>query len=395
MPKNETYILQQRFFEYIETEDIERKQDIIEKSKKELPSSVLMIDRLKKIIDSSDSKKETKIKFINNVCDVANNTINIELLENMESQNENKTIDMSTIKKEMFNITRYDELEILNSFEEIDVIGENYVKIGEDEYFLTEVENYDLQKMNYLIGKLLGFNVQEMLFAEKDGKKFIISKNKLPRINDKVLKKEECLCDKKTIWLKLENEFQNLDTQTKNDYIKVIFLDVITNQNFRNLRNGVEILESDMNQNEYYVLNDVTIKKEFLIISLFENYYETIIDIANLINDNHDNIMNLLDDLAKNSDERYFNFIKENITMVHTKRNIKIHLEMLDNNSGEIYTEERIVNNEQFKYDLDILKKSFGLKSQILTKSGYAGIYTIVLGIITFGVCMAYLMLAK
>lgn len=395
MPKNDIYIMQRYFFEYIKAQSVGEKKAIIEDCKEEVPSSILMIDRLKNAIDGLNEAKETKIIFINKVFDIKNNVINIELLENIEDQIRHKTIVVPVVKKEMFNITQYKEFEKLNSFEEIEIIGQNDIKFEKNDYYLNEIENNNSKKMNYLIRSILGFKDEELLFAEKDGKNYIISKNKLPDTSTKEVRKEDCLCDKKTIWLNLENEFNNVDEQKKNEFLKMIFLDVITNQNFRILRNGTGVLESDDKQNDYYVLNGKTLKKDYLIESLFENYYDVISDIANLINDNYEDILNLIDDLLKNNDETYFNFVKENINRVYKQRNLKIGLQKITENYKENYSEYRITNNEQFKYDLDILKKSLGLKEQVLTKTGYASILTIVLGIIACGFAIAYLMLAK
>ena len=65
MPKNETYILQNYFFEYTKAQSVGEKQAIIEDCKEEVPSSILMIDRLKNAIDGLEEAKETKIIFIN------------------------------------------------------------------------------------------------------------------------------------------------------------------------------------------------------------------------------------------------------------------------------------------------------------------------------------------
>ena len=395
MPKNDIYIMQRYFFEYIKAQSVGEKQAILEDCKEEVSSSILMVDRLKNVIDGLEEAKETKIIFINKVFDVKNNAINIELLENIEDQIRHKTIVVPVVKKEMFNIIKYREFEKLSSFEEVEIIGQNDIKIEENDYYLTEIENNNSQKMNYLIRNILGFDDEELLFAEKDGKNYIISKNKLPEMSTKEVRKEDCLCDKKTIWLNLENEFINVDEKKKNEFLKMIFLDIITNQNFRILRNGTGVLESDEKQNDYYVLNGKTLKKDYLIESLFENYYDNIIDIANLINDNSDDILNLIDDLAKNNEEIYFNFVKENINRVYKQRNLKIGIQKITENYKEKYSEYRMANNEQFKYDLDTLKKSLGLKEQVLTKTGYASILTIVLGIIACELGIAYLILMK
>lgn len=399
MPKNETYILQNYFFEYIKAQSVGEKQAIIEDCKEEIPSSVLMIDRLKKAIDGLEEVKDTKIIFINKVFDITNNTINIELLENMESQIENKTVVMSPIKKEIYNITTYNNLEKQITNEEINTISQDDVIIDDKNYCLNEIHENDNKTMNYLIRKAFGCNQEELLFAENViGKKYIISEKKLPEMCNQDIQKEESLCDKKSIWLFLENTLSQLDKNMQEDYLRIIFLDIITNQNFRILRNGTGVLDSDKNQNDYYILNGVTLKKEYVIESFFENYYDIISDISDLINDNYTEILDFIVDLIKNNpgiDEKYLINLRANIVKVYEKRNLKIGIQKITENYKEKYTDVRNINNDNFKANISNLKKSLGLKEQVLTKSGYASILTIVLGIITCGVFMAYLMLAK
>lgn len=399
MLKNETYILQHYFFEYVKAETLGEKQAIIEDCKEEVPSSILMIDRLKNAIDKLNAKKETKIIFINKVFDITKNTINIELLENMENQNAHNTTYISTIKRKKFTMVDYKEFEKVLSDEEIEVTDQNDALINNNNYVLNKINDDSSCEMNYLISKLLGYDQEKLLFLTSEtAEKFIISEKQLPKTSNQTIQKEESLCDTKSIWLHLENILSKYDEKKKFEYVRMIFLDIITNQNNRILRNGVGVLESDVTQNDYYILDGKTLKKECLIESLLKNYYDMISDISDLINDNYQEILDFIDDLSRsniNIDIAYLNNLRENIKKVNEKRNIKIGIQKITENYVEEYSENRKNNNENIKVNIDTLRKSLGLKEKVLTKSGYVSILTIVLGIITCGFFMAYLMLIK
>lgn len=399
MPKNDTQVMQQYFFEYIKAESIGEKQAIIEDCKADVPSSVIMIDRIKKVIDELNEAKETKIKFINKVFNIQTNSININLLDNMESQIENKTIAITIVKNKNFIVTTFNDFIKEVTSEHLDVIDNNEVMINNNSYILNEINKSGMQKMNYLLRNLLGFEQEQLSFVEDEvGNTYILSENLLPEICVQNLQKEESLCDKKNIWIYLENTLGKLEPEMKKQYLRMIFLDIITNQNYRILRNGTGVLDSDITQNDYYVLNGVTLKKEFAIESFFENYYDEISDISDLINDNYGDILDLIVDLIKNNqgiDEKYLLYLRENIVRVYEKRNLKIGIQKITENYKEDYTDIRKQNSEILKINIDNLRKSLDLKYQVLTKSGYASILTIVLGIIACGFFMAYLMLMK
>ena len=399
MPKNDTQALQRYFFEYIKAESVGEKQAIIEDCKEDLPSFVIMIDRIKNVIDELNDIKETKINFINKVFNIQTNSININLLNNMESQIENKTVVISTIKNEGFVVTSFDEFVKNETKEQLDISSDDEVVLNNNSYVLNKINKNGMHQMNYLFRKLFKFAQEEILFAEDDlGNNYIISENQLPEMCVQNLEKEESLCDKKNVWIYLENTLGKLDSEMKVQYLRMIFLDIITNQNYRILRNGTGILESDNTQNDYYVLNGVTLKKEFAIESFFENYYDEISDISDLINDNYGEILDLIVDLIKNNqniDEKYLLYLRENIVRVYEKRNLKIGIQKITENYREDFSDIRNQNNEMFKMNMENLRNSLDLKSQVLTKSGYASILTIVLGIIACGFGIAYLMLMK
>ena len=208
--------------------------------------------------------------------------------------------------------------------------------------------------------------------------------------------KEESLCETKEVQYYLEDKLT--DENTKDWYLKRIFLDLITNQNYRNLNSGLGTIKSDLNESNYYVLNDVTIKKDVAIESFYRNYFDSIKDISNIIIDNYELILDLIADILKfrrDIDEKYIYEIRNNIVKVYEKGIVNKTLNEIENLETEKITKKQIDLNDLFASNIKKLRKSLGLSNQSLTKTGYASILTLISGIVLFGVLFAYLILIK
>ena len=168
---------------------------------------------------------------------------------------------------------------------------------------------------------------------------------------------------------------------------------MITNQNYRNLENGFGVMNSDSKENDYYVLNEKTLKKEIAIESLYKNYYSDIKKVSNIILQNYDEIINLIEkiDFSLNVNKTYINNLKSNIELVYEKG--KIH-ESLD----EIETGKSVQNNENSNNHFSSFEDSIDLhpmKTRKIEKvnNGYVSIFALVSGIMIFGVLLAYIIL--
>ena len=192
----------------------------------------------------------------------------------------------------------------------------------------------------------------------------------------------------------------------KQKYLNRILVDLITNQNYRILANGFGTLNSDNFDNDYYVLDGVTIKKEYAFESLYINYSDEVKTITNLITDNYDKILTSLENII-NSDKvenkSYFENLKNNIVRLHEKFRVTKRLNEIENGTEvDVFDKNRTSRNEILSRRLDSINNSLNLGgpkkalvNENVSKAGYASIFTLVAGVILFGVMFAYLVLSR
>ena len=385
--------IQQYFFEYISTSNIDEKRKIIEACKREFKSDILLIDRLKKIIDNLNNNSRTLKSFINNVFDIKNGVIRNELIENLESQIENKTIyNMERIDNKLFTIISFYDLKKESSKENCEVINNEKIIYNFEEKEMIEYDENDTFFNNYLVEKILGLEKYNLFIAYQENEKYIISDEKLPEKSSSKIIKEESLCETKDIQYFIDGIIG--ENEKKEVYLKRIFLDLITNQNYRILNNGLNPINSDLLQDDYYVLNGVTLNKKIAISSFLRNYYLEIEDILNLIFDNYNIIIEYLEKIECN--ENYKRFLINSIKYINEQIKIKNSLDAIESGvDSQIYTESRKLKNDIFIRNLNTLYKSLNSNVQTLTKTGYANIYMLVVGIILCGISIAYLIIQK
>ena len=388
MLDSNTKVLKAYFEKYLNTNDTKILNECINK----YPNESAIINRLKNVIDNLNTYKKT---FIDNVFDINNDCINMELVANLESQINNRTTIIAPVCEKQVVITSYYDFNREETIENCKVTKDEIMLNDGNLKKITE-DNENHLFCNHIIEQLFNFSIDNSYIIKIDDKNYYASDNKVPNISNAKLIKEESLCETKEVQYYLEDKLT--DENTKDWYLKRIFLDLITNQNYRDLNSGLGTIKSDLNESNYYVLNDVTIKKDVAIESFYRNYFDSIKDISNIIIDNYELILDLIADILKfrrDIDEKYIYEIRNNIVKVYEKGIVNKTLNEIENLETEKITKKQIEQDDLFVSNIKKLRKSLGLSNQSLTKTGYASILTLISGIVLFGVLFAYLILIK
>lgn len=388
MTGNNTQVIRKYFEKYLATNNENVILDCINKC----PSQSEIIKRLKIVFDSLNTYKKT---FIDNVFDINNDSINMELVTNLESQINNRTTIIAPVCEKQVVITSYYDFNREETIENCKVTKDEIMLNDGNLKKITE-DNENHLFCNHIIEQLFNFSIDNSYIIKIDDKNYYASDNKVPNISNAKLIKEESLCETKEVQYYLEDKLT--DENTKDWYLKRIFLDLITSQNYRDLNSGLGTIKSDLKESNYYVLNDITIKKDVAIESFYRNYFDSIKDISNIIIDNYELILDLIADILKfrsDIDEKYIYEIRNNIVKVYEKGIVNKTLNEIENLETEKITKKQLEQDALFASNIKKLRKSLGLSNQSLTKTGYASILTLISGIVLFGVLFAYLILIK
>lgn len=389
MPKNDIEILKDYLIKYTEATTILEKREILDACKNKLPEKIKIIDRIHKIIDSPT--KETAKKIID--CIFLSETIDEALLTNLESQLYNKTgFNMEVLHPEEFEILQMNGLELLHSTEILGVKENNKVEFQNQSLFLIPYKDTDTIFNNYIIDLLLNLPVKSYYLAKKGNDTYLMASHLYSTRLDMHLIKEESLINTRDI-----EDFINQFSETTN-LIKIIFTDLLTNQNYRKLDKEYTVLNSDSTQNDYYVINNKTMKKKAVLESLYLNFYEEIKDISQLIADNYDKIIDFITDLLaskKNVNEKYLLHLRNNVVTIFEMERSKKRLDAIYfEKNMEVYDETRENANKKFEENLESLRQNLQIKRRVLSK-GYVSIFTLLFSIILFGISLAYVILNK
>lgn len=388
MTGNNTQVIRKYFEKYLATNNENVILDCINKC----PSQSEIIKRLKIVFDSLNTYKKT---FIDNVFDINNDSINMELVTNLESQINNRTTIIAPVCEKQVVITSYYDFNREETIENCKVTKDEIMLNDGNLKKITE-DNENHLFCNHIIEQLFNFSIDNSYIIKIDDKNYYASDSKVPNISNAKLIKEESLCETKEVQYYLEDKLT--DENTKDWYLKRIFLDLITSQNYRDLNSGLGTIKSDLKESNYYVLNDITIKKDVAIESFYRNYFDSIKDISNIIIDNYELILDLIADILKfrsDIDEKYIYEIRNNIVKVYEKGIVNKTLNEIENLETEKITKKQLEQDALFASNIKKLRKSLGLSNQSLTKTGYASILTLISGIVLFGVLFAYLILIK
>jgi hypothetical protein len=390
MQKNSTQLLQQYFFDYIHCEDIANKQNILNNCIKKLPEEKNLIYRIKNIVD--ELQTNAAISFINNVFDISKEVVRFDLMENIESQINNKTTVIDKVDVKKAKLISFYNFEKEETYEECKITKDKVMLNDNQERYIKQTSETDSYFYNYIVEMFLIDDESQMLMANTIDNNYVISNKPFPEISSSKLVKEDSIVDTKNIEYFIDRIIG--DKEDKQKYLNRIFLDLLTNQNYRILGNGFGIINSDTKQNDYYVLNGITLKKEFAIECLYRNYYEEIQDISNLIIDNYDTILDLIVDLLKTNlvNNQYLVNLRNNVVKIFEKGRLNKSLNSLENEEEEVITEKRQNLNNIFEENVKKFRKSLNLDNQSLTKKGYASIFILVTSIIISGLSIAYLL---
>ena len=391
---NNTRKLQDYFNRYISC-DNSKKDSIITECKKELPNQTVLIDRLRKDIDSLNNNELSLQLFINKVFDIQNDQVNIELMENMESLDRNRTRVNPIITNKALNIIKFSNYKIEKSTDYFYESNNAIYDTSGNEKIITDIDSDDNRFYNYIIENLLGYKSDELVSAKDEENNYLISSNNLTKSSSAKLVKEDSICTTKEVEYFIDRIIENADKQK---VISRIFIDLITNQNYRDLSLGYGTLNSDSKENDYYVLNNATIKKIVAIDSLYINYYDEISKISNLIIQNYDKLMNLIDEIFASDisvNKTYLNNLKKNLALVYEKGKIQQSLDEIDTGKKAKYiqSENSKQNILDFEESLNIKKAKVRVRNIETKQAGYASIFILVGGIMIFGVFLAYLIL--
>lgn len=389
MPKNDIEILKDYLIKYIEATTILEKREILDACKNKLPEKIKIIDRIHKIIDSPT--KETAKKIID--CIFLSETIDEALLTNLESQLYNKTgFNMEVLHPEEFEILQMNGLELLHSTEILGVKENNKVEFQNQLLYLIPYKDTDTIFNNYIIDLLLNLPVKSYYLAKKGNDTYLMASHLYSTHLDMHLIKEEALINTRDI-----EDVINQFSETTN-LIKIIFIDLLTNQNYRKLDKEYTVLNSDSTQNDYYVINNKTMKKKAVLESLYLNFYEEIKDISQLIADNYDKIIDFITDLLaskKNVNEKYLLHLRNNVVTIFEMERSKKRLDAIYfEKNMEVYDETRENANKKFEENLESLRQNLQIKRRVLSK-GYVSIFTLLFSMILFGISLAYVILNK
>ena len=393
---NDTYKLKQYFLKIINTVDNNEKNKLIDECKKECYYQEFIIDRVISIINGLQTK-DSIISFINNVFNVEEDLIDTELMDNIESQLENKTVNINRIEQKEVEVISYDTFEKKEEKQVCVPMTDNVILLNNQKKIITKIDEDDTRLFNNVVERLLGYTIESLSYLKNTSGNYLISNEKLAIVKKSELIKEDALCDPREVQYLIDRIMESNPTRT--DILNRILIDLITNQNYRNTDDSFECLNSDLIENDYYVLNGVTIKKEYAFESLYRNYKDEIKEITDLIVDNYEQILSLIEDILKSSNctnQTYFENLKINITRVYEKSKIEKGLDAIEfGTEVDIFDYERKKKNEDLSEKLLNLKKSLNLKELKLAKTGYANIFILVSGIVVFGIVFAYLIMLK
>ena len=318
-----------------------------------------------------------------------------ELMDNIESQLDNRTTINATISEKAATIITYDKF--IKEEKSISYIPltEKVVHIDNSKKNVTQIDESDTRIYNNMIERLLGFTNKKLEILKIDSKEYLLSDFVLPNINKQNLIKEESLCDPREIQYLFDRIIG--ERTEKEYYLERILIDLITNQNYRDFNEDLECINSDLDENDYYVLNGVTIKKDYAFESLYRNYKDEISGMTNLIVDNYELILQLTDDLIKVSNEvntKYLENLKINVVRVYEKSKIEKGLDAIEFGTDvDIFDEKRRKANEDFEQNLLLIKEAIKTKKLIMSNNGYSNIIILLVGVVIFGIFLAYLML--
>ena len=386
-------VLQELFYKYIATTD-EKHDNIIALCKEQFPNLEKTIDRIRKVLDSLNN--ESKSTFVTNVFDINNQLVSMEYIEQMESLIDNKTSIINVQKPKAVDLLSFDNFEKQELVISVDKLMESRK--------LTPIDETDTRFYNNVVERLLGFDYDKLGICKDEDRTYLTSIYDLPEISDSKIDKEGSTVDTHEI----EYLFDRMigEKPDKQKYLNRILVDLITNQNYRILANGFGTLNSDNFDNDYYVLDGVTIKKEYAFESLYINYSDEVKTITNLITDNYDKILTSLENII-NSDKvenkSYFENLKNNIVRLHEKFRVTKRLNEIENGTEvDVFDKNRTSRNEILSRRLDSINNSLNLGgpkkalvNENVSKAGYASIFTLVAGVILFGVMFAYLVLSR
>ena len=408
-------VLQNYFYDYIAAAE-EQKKNIIASAKEDFPNLEKTIDRIKNILDIY-TNIENKNTFVKGAFDTESDAINLAYLEFIENTQKQQTVrlsnDVTTAINDALKKISNDSIDFSKGSDVVNVLScKNFeiqdLSVSADEIIqnakLIPIEKNDTRFYNNIIERLLGFADDELSIYKDENSLGLISQKDLPDISNSTIDREGSMVDT----LEIEYLFDRMigEKEDKPKYLNRILIDLITNQNYRILANGFGTLNSDSFNNEYYVLDGVTIKKEYALESLYKNYNDDVKIITNIIVDNYDKILEFIEDLI-NSDKienkEYFENLKNNIIKLHEKYKVTRRLSEIENGTEvDIFDKNRMARNESISANLDRMKRSMNLGSPTMVKTnnnvsnaGYASIFTLVAGIILFGVMFAYLMLSR
>lgn len=379
---------------YCNEQDLNKKNEIIEQAKKEYKNQDRIIDRIIAILSKLESS-DSRISFINNVFSNDQYYINAELMDNIESQLDNRTTINATISEKAATIITYDKF--IKEEKSISYIPltEKVVHIDNSKKNVTQIDESDTRIYNNMIERLLGFTNKKLEILKIDSKEYLLSDFVLPNINKQNLIKEESLCDPREIQYLFDRIIG--ERTEKKYYLERILIDLITNQNYRDFNEDLECINSDLNENDYYVLNGLTIKKDYAFESLYRNYKDEISGMTNLIVDNYELILKLIEDLIKVSNEvntKYLENLKINVVRVYEKSKIEKGLDAIEFGTDvDIFDEKRRKANEDFEQNLLLIKEAIKTKKLIMSNNGYSNIIILLVGVVIFGIFLAYLML--
>ena len=160
---NNTYKLQYFFSMYITCSD-DKKDECIAECKKVLPNQVDLIDRLRKIVDNINNN--LKESFINNVFDVENDMLRMYVIDNLESQIENRTTVIDKINQKELKTVTLDNFELKEDVKNYSTVKNRIVSIDKENKMMIEIDDNDTRFYNYIVEELFGYINEKVVDAE-------------------------------------------------------------------------------------------------------------------------------------------------------------------------------------------------------------------------------------
>ncbi len=384
---NEMVKLQKLFFEYLNSNDKSKSFHIILNSNCENSS---MLYKIKKIIDelSYDSAKS----FINSVFIISKNTINYSLIENIQSQLNNKTmVKMDKINLANIEIINFDNFVKKRENTEINIKNEN--KLVNSKLY-KYIYKYDLKSSlfsNYIFSKLLNLDFANLELGYINNESYLLSSKNINNNVNIQCEKENSL----VTTIEIENFIKNIASDSIENTVKHIFFDSIVNS-FTDTGN-LGINETLLTNNDYYILNSITIKKSILFDCLYRNFYEYIKEQSEMISDNYESISDFISDLNEKNiiDSRYSVILNENITKIFEYEKTKKALDSIaEETDVDIFDSRRLDQNNKLINNLKTISESLNMNCQVL-KKGYTRISTLIISVIIFGISIAIIILKR